>query len=821
MTFYFFDAADTVLFTRNDAEQAEHNHQELSLYALFPYDPDKVITAGMRIGYEDSLGVFQVFEIIKPKTYEPDHYQEITAEHICISELTDEMYTGGDLMSKTAGEALEAILDGTLWQVGTDSTSNESSATFSFGYVWDDVRTIEKNWNVYITPRITTDASGITGRYLDIRPAQATWRGLRFSLEKNMDDAAITWDTSNLKTALYGYGKNSMTVQGQSEKQPWTFGSVTWAAEDGHPAKPSGQIYLEDPAATAAYGRNGRPRFGFYQNGDVDDPELLLQLTWQALQTVNTPDVTIEGPVRDITRFGEVDVPIRLHDSALIEITPTGTRLAREVVQYTEDLLRNENSRVTIGKYIPNIVYITKEVASGGGGGGSGGDSYTEYKLKEFETDIAWNDYQIGLKAWQRDLDKTDENLLLAYAAIGISSSQIQSIVTGCGVQLDPNTGNIVTDANGLPVFATGSSQMWSNIQQQAGQIALVVTGTGQNAAVNTASIVAAVNAAGSSVTINADKITLNGQTLVQEISGIEADFTNLTAGTTTATALKAALIEATTTLNVSSTAFKSTPISIGSIVSYTGLTSSNASIDLDHSHAITMTESSGVVTATLGAAVTTSSGDRTANFNIAATQFYIDAVAAAQATGQNSVTITKGSWSSGQITFSKSAGTASNQYVYLAAGSASWGSGADVNKATVNIYDVYGGGSDPTGVSVVVDAAARYSAGEAAGAAGVTLDNPTWAATSTDENTGFGVSASNGASVSQNLYLTRSSGWVSGTRYVYLRTDSTSGTQRARIAVYMPSVSEASWTWDTPAQGYLRATIRIGGSTYSSSHAV
>ena len=151
------------------------------------------------------------------------------------------------------------------------------------------------------------------------------------------------------------------------------------------------------------------------------------------------------------------------------------------------------------------------------------------------------------------------------------------------------------------------------------------------------------------------------------------------------------------------------------------------------------MTESGGVVTATLGAAVTTSSGDRQANFNIAATQFYIDAVAAAQASG----------------------------------------------------------------------------------AAGVTLTGPTWAATTTDEHTGFGVSASNGQSVSQNLYLTRSSGWVSGTRYVYLRTDSTSGTQRARIAVYMPSVSEASWTWDTPAPGYLRATIRIGGSTYSSSHAV
>ena len=238
MTYLFFDAADQVLFSRNDAERAEHNHQEMSLYALFPYDSEKVIEAGMRIGYTDDLGVFQVFEITKPKLYEPDHYQEITAEHICISELTDEMYTGGDLMDLTPAEALSALLDGTLWEVGNVSATNESSAQFSFGYVWDDVRSIEQNWNVYITPRLTFDATGITGRYLDIRPAEPIWRGLRFSLEKNLNDASVTWDTSRLKTALYGYGKKSMTVEGEDEKQPWTFASVEWAATSDHPAKP-------------------------------------------------------------------------------------------------------------------------------------------------------------------------------------------------------------------------------------------------------------------------------------------------------------------------------------------------------------------------------------------------------------------------------------------------------------------------------------------------------------------------------------------------------------------------------------------------------
>lgn len=726
MTFYFYDAADTLLFTRDDAEQVEHNHQELSLNASFPYDPGKIISAGMRMGYPDSLGVFQVFEVLKAKTYEPDHYQEITAEHICISELNDEMYTGGDLMDQTAGDALAAILTGTLWQVGTDTTSNESSATFSIGNVWSDVRTIEKNWNVYITPRITTDSTGITGRYLDIRPATATWRGLRFSLEKNMDDASIIWDTSNLKTALYGYGKNSMTVSGQSEKQPWTFASVTWTATAEHPAKPSGQTYIEDPAATAAYGRNGRPRYGYYQNGDVEDPEKLLELTWEALKTVNAPDVTIEGQVRDLTRFGEVDVPIRLHDSALIEITPTGTLLTREVVQYTEDILRPENSRVTIGKYIPNIVYITKEVASGGGGGGgSGGDSDTEYKIKEFETDIGWNDYQISLRAYQRDLDKTDENLLLAYAAIGISSNQIQSIVTGSGVQLDPDTGNIITDANGLPVFAAGSSQMWSNIQQQAGQIALVVTGTGANAAVNTASIVAAVNAPGSSVTINADKIEINGETLVQKISGMDADFIHLVAGTETVTALSAHLIDAATNLNVAGTNAKWTTVKIGTIVSYSGLTSSNAAVDLNHSHAITMSESGGVVTATLGAAVTTSSGDRTANFNIAGTAYY-----------QNGIAVT--------------------------AGSPSWEAGFSHSYNTLTLTATSGGGGSAT--------------------------------------------------FNQTLHLTQDSTWTSGTKYAYLRSDTTGGTRHARILISLPATAD-SWSFNSQTNV---VTCTVCGKSYT-----
>ena len=222
MNFIFFDASDHVLFSREDAESASWTQEEMGLQALFPYDAAKVIRRGQRIGFSDDTGTFQVFEIRKVRDYEPDHYQEVTAEHIAIAELTDEFFNQEDFDEVTAGAVLAELLTGTLWQVGTDTTANLSSAHIGMGHVWADVRTVEENWNVYITPRVTVGSAGITGRYLDIRPAQGVWRGIRLSLDKNADEMGVPWDDSRVKTALYGFGA-SVDVEGQEEQAPLTF----------------------------------------------------------------------------------------------------------------------------------------------------------------------------------------------------------------------------------------------------------------------------------------------------------------------------------------------------------------------------------------------------------------------------------------------------------------------------------------------------------------------------------------------------------------------------------------------------------------------
>ena len=681
MELLFFSAADAPVFARSDAESATWTVQDMQLRALFPYDPEKVIERGQRVGFTDETGVFQPFEIRKVRTYEPDHYQEITAEHICISELTDEHTAQHEFTNVTAASALGTLLTGTQWSVGTDTSSGTSSADTSMGSVWQCIRTIESNWNVYITPRVTWDATGITGRYLDIAPAGGVWRGLRLSIDKNADDMGVTWDDTNLVTAMYGYG-------GSVNDAPLTFASVEWTATADHPAKPEGQTYIEDPAATAAYGRNGRARFGFYQNGDIKSASVLLEKTWQALKLAKEPTVTIDCSVRDLYRLGYADQPIRLHDTVIVDVSPIGVSLQREIVQLTVDLLDPTATRPTIGAYIPNIIYIERENArrSGGGGGRGGGGGYgqseAEYQLAEFYTQISANEYAIQQEAVQRAYDDgvLQADVAANAAAILLSASNITSLVVGNGAQLDAD-GHIVVDANGVPVFTAGNNgNLYSQISQNATAITTKVSSTDYNGT----TIASLINQTSTSVQIIAQRIDLQGYVTVTDLAGTGVTTlanvyaTNVSGGTIAATGT----VSAGSLLSVPSgasfiyhgTTLDEYDVYIGSVA--TGKFMGRAALNLGHYHAITATEGTGSdagkILLTLGAAQNT---EGSTNFNIAATQTYIDGVAAAEA----GVTVGSPTWeqldtSQARFTVTASNGNYTRQVLYLTRGS--WSSG-------------------------------------------------------------------------------------------------------------------------------------------------
>ena len=464
----FLNAAGTTLFVRDDMESGHYVTQEMNMTADFPFIPGKVIQAGQRIAFRNPVtDVLEVFEINVVSNSEPDHFQQITAEHICVAELSDEHINNVKITNQTASAALTTALTGTLWSVGNNTASGTQSVDISRGSVWDAVCSIQQNWNVYITPRVTISSAGaITGRYLDIAPAVGTWRGLRLSVRKNLIDPCVTYDESEVYTALYGYGGNVEVAQatGDDKKEELTFADEVWTATASHPAKPSGQTYLEWPEKTALYGRNGRPRYGFYQNTNIKDAGILLQKTWESLQQSCDPKISISGTCVEMKRLGYNDVPIMLHDLAIVEIEETGELFQKQVICFDMDLIDPTGSRCEIGDYIQNIVYINRDTnkkASGGGGGGGGKGSMTNLEAETASTYTAFEktDDLIGMVVGVKNGDayiKSGE-ICLAINEDGSSEARIMAD----HIYLDGNT-SIAS------FFSTSGSVMRLSVDQIA-----------------------------------------------------------------------------------------------------------------------------------------------------------------------------------------------------------------------------------------------------------------------------------------------------------------------------------------------------------------
>ena len=121
-------------------------------------------------------------------------------------------------------------------------------------------------------------------------------------------------------------------------------------------------------------------------------------------------------------------------------------------------------------------------------------------------------------------------------------------VVRKTGVEDVYETGLWIDAQTGATIYnmQEGMRSNRGEITVNAQNIGLVV----QNGAINAASIVLAVNNAGSSVTISADKIELNGETLTASLSATNARITNLMSGNATAEILKAGILTAVSSLS-------------------------------------------------------------------------------------------------------------------------------------------------------------------------------------------------------------------------------------------------------------------------------
>ena len=544
MDFTFLKATGEVAFFRSDAQEAEWTQEEHSLNCTFPYIKKKTIERGMTVLFKDpATGDWQAYEVRHCSLYQGDGYQQFTAEALAISELTDcHIQNRTEVNDVSVQTVLAQVLSGTGWNVGDVGSSSVSSGDIDRGSVWQNISNIAANWNVYIVPRVTVSSTGITGRYLDIVSPGGTFRGLRLSISKNVSDPCVTYDDTGLYTALYGYGGTYSEGEGEDRvTKEYDFSGVAWSKTDNHPSKPSGQKYIEWPERTSLYGRNGKPRFGYYQNTNIKDPTTLLQKTWEALQQCSEPIINISGVVTDLKRMGYHDEPLRLHDMALVDLD--GLMFNLQIVQLTVNLLDPTKNLPTIGKYIPNIIYINRETedfATGGGKGvggrgGGGGRSRTDLAMSEYETSIYDTGREVGMYARkinehgdilnQAGLHIDPKTGVLIYAEdnenmIGsmfhVQSNRILSEVNARKSADSSLHSEIQQTAEAITLEVTERKNAYdkleARIKVQADQISLVVKKKGNGYEVDAASIVMGINSqTGSYIKLDAKTIDLSG----------------------------------------------------------------------------------------------------------------------------------------------------------------------------------------------------------------------------------------------------------------------------------------------------------------------
>ena len=366
---YFFDSNETFLATRTDVVSFIVEEGDYCLTGSVPID-DTMVTpkSGMLVAFYDRDRRFVLYEIKRYTPMEPQHTIEFYAEHAAMCELLDEVVLGKAVTNGSAGYAVQKCLEDTRWELETDESIGTASTTFYYKSVWECFNTIAEKWNCAFDFRWVFDGFSITKRYVSVLARLGADRGKRFELWKDINNASVTYDDSNICTLCYGRGKGEQVGTDSSGEPTYgrriTFADIEWSVAEGDPVdKPLGQEYVEDTAATALYGRCGRPRKKIKLFESITDPEELLQLTWEFVSANNAPLFEANLSVVDLEEVYGFDYEaVRVGDGVLAIVDEAGIQLQAVIKNISRNYIAPELTSIEMGNYATRSTDIQAEL---------------------------------------------------------------------------------------------------------------------------------------------------------------------------------------------------------------------------------------------------------------------------------------------------------------------------------------------------------------------------------------------------------------------------------------------------------------------------
>ena len=371
MKYFLFNKAQKYV-TRINAEYLIESHytEEINTAGQLEFTLPATMRLPENVFYvcvtdPDDETSYLMFKIVTEKVTD----EKVT--YTCIENAYDELasytYIKDKRPTAIASAMLQMVLDGTRWSVGSCPEVSPKFCSFYYISVLEAIQKIVNLWGFEVQFQVKID--GITNeikqRNINLYTKLGKRTNKRFEYGSNLLSVTQANDSTGLYTALVGRGKGVQVNNGDTDTDPdgygrrITFADVVWSTQSGNPLnKPAGQEYLEDPNATAAYGfPDGHPRIGFVTFQDCEDPNELIQLTYDKLQEVNHPQVQFSASIADV---GSLD----LGDTIAIVRHDIGIEYYTRVFKVVHDLLDSSNNTVELGDNIAGSNSITQQITN-------------------------------------------------------------------------------------------------------------------------------------------------------------------------------------------------------------------------------------------------------------------------------------------------------------------------------------------------------------------------------------------------------------------------------------------------------------------------
>lgn len=272
-----------------------------------------------------------------------------------------------------------------------------------------------------------------------------------------------------------------------------------------------------------------------YSGGDYTDTEVL-RIVQDFLNKHKEPRVSVEISAEELSSItGEPFDTFTIGKLCRLALVDYGVTIERTITGLSWDNVYGDPLDITVNladeedtaiNFLHDVDMNGGTIGGSGGGGGGGGKKKQEDVWKEYRTKFQQTDYYFDLSAAR--YNRSEE--ILQQAGLYIDANGVLLYADDNEKQIGSRF-KVAADAITAEVQrATGAEAgLKSSIKVEADKISLVVEGTGANARIKPASIVAAINDGESTIKISADHIQLDGNTIATYLRAVDLSVMALT----------------------------------------------------------------------------------------------------------------------------------------------------------------------------------------------------------------------------------------------------------------------------------------------------